>query len=144
MSRERTASFFEKIAALCRRDRRYHPYAYAFVRRCVSRVCKRLESGPGRRHIGAHDLLEGVRELASEEFGRLAKGVLNDWGVHRTEDIGEIVFNMFDVGLLGRSARDKRSDFAGGYDFQAAFVDAYPLPTDLGDWPRWRRRTLAE
>ncbi len=128
-----SSSAYEKIRALWLRDERYHPYAYAFVKQAVETASKQKQRRPGgpRTHISATELLESVRLLALEEFGYLAKTVLNYWGVHRSEDVGEIVFNMFALGLLGRSGRDQRADFAGGFDFQEAFVDAYVFPSDI-------------
>lgn len=133
-------SAYEKIREHCRQDRRYHPYAYAFVKQCVEFASKAKEGRHARQaHIPATELLEAVRGVALREFGYLAKTVLNYWGVHKTEDIGEIVFAMFSLGLLGQSPNDKKSDFGGGFTFHEAFVDNYVFPTELeGDSTRRR------
>jgi uncharacterized repeat protein (TIGR04138 family) len=73
------------------------------------------------RHVSGQELLAGIREFALAEFGPMAKTVLNSWGITRTEDFGEIVFNMVEIGLLGRTDKDSREDFANGYDFEEAF-----------------------
>ena len=51
----------------------------------------------------------------------MAKTVLNSWGVQRCEDFGELVFNLVNKGVLGKTEEDRKEDFAGGYDFEAAF-----------------------
>ena len=51
----------------------------------------------------------------------MARTVLNRWGLRRTEDFGEIVFQLVDKGILGKTEEDKLQDFAGGYDFDEAF-----------------------
>ena len=58
----------------------------------------------------------------------MALRVLNTWGLKRTEDIGEIVFNLVDSGKLRKTAEDSRKDFSGGYDFADAFAVPF-LPT---------------
>lgn len=100
------------------RDSRYMIEAYAFVRSGLDFTVSRLKKP---RHASGQELLEGIRELAIEEFGPMAKTVLNGWGITRTEDIGEIVFNMVETGLLGKTDEDDRADFANGYDFDEAF-----------------------
>jgi len=54
-------------------------------------------------------------------FGPLAPTVFRSWRVRRTEDFGEIVFNLVERGLLGKTEKDAREDFAGGFDFDQAF-----------------------
>jgi uncharacterized repeat protein (TIGR04138 family) len=47
--------------------------------------------------------------------------VLAEWGIRECADFGEIVFNMIEQNLLGKSDRDSRADFKEGYNFQEAF-----------------------
>jgi uncharacterized repeat protein (TIGR04138 family) len=51
----------------------------------------------------------------------MAMTVLEEWGVRRCEDWGEIVFIMIEHSLLAKTETDRRQDFAGGYDFFEAF-----------------------
>jgi uncharacterized repeat protein (TIGR04138 family) len=83
------------------------------------------ESKRAQSHVTGQELLEGIRDLALNQFGPLAKTVFDHWGVKRCEDFGEIVFNMVEVGLLGKTEKDSRADFAGGYDFDEAFVKPF-------------------
>ena len=119
-----TQSLEEKILSLRRRDRRYARYAYDFVLEAldytIARTGRLSKSGP-ERHIGGRDLLEGIRELALERYGPLAKQVFNSWGLTRTEDFGEVVFLLVEIGLLNRRPEDTRMDFADGYDFEQVF-----------------------
>ena len=124
-----STSLEDQILRLRRRDHRYRRFAYEFVLEALDHTIVRLQRGavsPGGlgapdRHVRGQELLEGVRELALQRFGRLARIVLNHWGVRRTEDVGEIVFLLIDVGLLNRHPSDSRLDFADGYDFELAF-----------------------
>jgi uncharacterized repeat protein (TIGR04138 family) len=119
-----TQSLEEKILTLRKRDRRYARFAYDFVLEAldytISRAGRRGRTGENR-HVGGRELLEGIREMVADQFGPLGKLVLNHWGVTRTEDVGEIVFNLIDIGLLNRRPEDTRLDFADGYDFEVAF-----------------------
>ena len=72
-------------------------------------------------HVSGQQLLEGIRAHALEQFGPLTLMVLEEWGVRRCEDFGELVFNMVENSLLGKTENDSRDDFKGGYDFNEAF-----------------------
>ena len=69
----------------------------------------------------------GLRDLAVERWGLLAKTVLRQWKVKRTEDFGRIVFALIDEGRLRKQADDTIDDFRNVYDFDEAF--------DLADLP---------
>ncbi|NOU35796.1 MAG: hypothetical protein HOO88_03370 [Kiritimatiellaceae bacterium] len=112
----------ELLAGIMARDSRYAVDAYAFVRAGLDHTVRRLEKP---RHISGQELLDGIREFALFEFGPMTKTVLNDWGVRRTEDIGEIVFNMVETGMLGKTEKDSRADFANGYDFDEVFRNPF-------------------
>jgi uncharacterized repeat protein (TIGR04138 family) len=47
--------------------------------------------------------------------------VLGTWGIHSTADLGEIVFNMIEIGQMRKTRKDKREDFHDVYDFHDAF-----------------------
>lgn len=120
-------NFHHALSEILARDTRYHADAYQFVSEALDYTVKKLEkptSGPGR-HVRGAELIEGLRQYAIEQFGPMAKTVLNYWGVYRCEDIGEIVFNMVDAGILGKTDQDRKEDFAGGYDFDRAFRDPF-------------------
>jgi uncharacterized repeat protein (TIGR04138 family) len=73
------------------------------------------------RHVSGQELLGGIRDYALAQFGPMTKMVFEEWGIKRCEDFGEIVFNMVEIGLLGKTDQDSREDFANGYDFDDAF-----------------------
>ncbi|MEQ8845358.1 MAG: hypothetical protein RIB58_10945 [Phycisphaerales bacterium] len=73
------------------------------------------------RHVSGQELCLGLRSLAVEKYGLLARTVLRGWGVGSTEDFGRIVYAMVEAGLLRTSERDSLDDFRGVYDFDEAF-----------------------
>jgi uncharacterized repeat protein (TIGR04138 family) len=71
--------------------------------------------------VSGHELLEGIRLYALQQFGPMARTVLEDWGIRACEDFGEIVFNMVEHKILSKTDDDSREHFKGGYDFRDAF-----------------------
>lgn len=116
--------FPEAIAEIVRKDPRYEPDAYFFLREALdftSKLLNKPHAGPGR-HLSGAELLDGIRKFALQEYGPMALTLLKTWGITRTEDVGEIVFNLVESGKLGKTDNDKREDFANGYDFFETFA----------------------
>lgn len=111
------------IQGILERDPRFHERAYIFV---LSSLHYTLASLDVPRHISAHELCKGCRDLALELFGPMAKTVLEVWGIQSTEDIGEIVFNLLESGILSKTEEDSREDFSAVFDFSEVFEKDYP------------------
>lgn len=121
-------NFDEELEKIIAKDSRYARGAYVFVREALTHTQKLLgtpEPDPGKeeapQHVTGQQLLEGAREYALAQYGPMAMTVLAEWGIHRCEDIGELVFNMVENSLLAKTEKDSRDDFKGGYDFEEAF-----------------------
>lgn len=130
-------AFNEAVERIARNDKRYHEDAYSFVREALDFSIKLLNKpaqGPGR-HVSGQELVEGIRQFALQEYGPMAKTVLAHWGINRCEDFGEMVFNLVEAGVLGKTEADRKEDFAGGYDFDAAFRRPF-RPRTAGETPR--------
>jgi uncharacterized repeat protein (TIGR04138 family) len=113
----------DPIATLVAADDRYHRDAYTFLKEALEYTQRTLKRPVGEktRHITGQELLEGIREYALKEYGPMALTVLSEWGIHRSEDFGEIVYNMVEHGILSKTENDSRKDFQDGYDFEKAF-----------------------
>jgi uncharacterized repeat protein (TIGR04138 family) len=96
--------------------------AYLFVQASLDYYQQRHASGRPAEHITGPDLLRGVRELALSEYGPMAHLVLNHWGLQCGEDVGEVVYNLIDVGLMTKTQEDRREDFAGVMVFDEAMA----------------------
>ncbi len=120
-------SFTEVLDLIRRDDPRYDRNAYFFVRRALDYTLKECGETDERsaRHVSGSELLDGIRSFALDQFGPLALTVFREWNVLSCEDFGEIVFQLVDYGVLGKTERDSRSDFAGGYDFEEAFLTPF-------------------
>ncbi|HTQ30800.1 MAG TPA: Minf_1886 family protein, partial [Opitutaceae bacterium] len=62
---------------------------------------------------------------ALDQFGPLAKTVLNEWGITRCADFGDIVFNLIEYNVFSKNENDRREDFADVYNFEDAFVKPF-------------------
>src|SRR5262249_54579177 len=115
--------FDETLESILRKDHRYPRDAYQFVREALDHTQKQVAKGGKEtvRHVSGQELLAGIREFALQEYGPMTQAVLEEWGVRRCEDFGEIVFNMVESDLLAKTKSDSREDFKGGYDFEEAF-----------------------
>ncbi|MHC5210092.1 MAG: Minf_1886 family protein [Planctomycetota bacterium] len=126
-----------RIEALAAEDSRYGLDAYHFVFDCLDFVLEREAADLGRRvpadeHVSIPKLLDGLRAYALQEYGPLARLVLERWGVYRTEDFGEIVFALVTHGLLNKQESDRLSDFRNGFNFREAFDKAWrSSPTSI-------------
>ena len=128
--------FSESVDEILSKDGRYDRDAYYFVREGLDYTLKMLKKHGDRqipRHVSGQELLEGLRRYTLHQFGPMAKMVLAHWGIHQCDDFGEIVFNMVEKGILGKTEQDSREDFKGGYDFDEVFVKPYqPLARHTG------------
>ncbi|MFH1854233.1 MAG: Minf_1886 family protein [Candidatus Omnitrophota bacterium] len=121
MSQSKRSHSINKVVALLSvfdKDKRYGPEAYSFVMAALGFTTKKLGK---KGHVTGGELLDGIKEYALSEFGPMTRTVLEHWGIKRTDDFGEIVFNMIDAGVLGKTEKDTKKDFANRFDFKDAF-----------------------
>lgn len=128
------------LADVIRRDPRYAYEAYEFVFAALRHTQKMLGRAAGeeeetlpQQHVSGPELLEGIRELALREFGLMARVVFRMWGVDRTADFGEIVFNLIESNLMSKTNDDCRHDFQNVYDLDEALVQGYTIRIDADE-----------
>ena len=111
-----------ELEELVTSDPRYRLESYIFVINALEFTMSQLKRGG---HVSGRELLDGIKGLARREFGPMAKTVFESWGVTKTGDFGEIVFNLVETGILGRTEEDSREDFVDVYDFDEVFDRQY-------------------
>lgn len=111
------------VSAILKKDARYDSRAYDFVLRVIAEA---TESAKG--HVTGQELLGFFRDLALDAYGPLAYTVLTDWGMTCCEDVGEIVFNLYDAKMIGKTESDSKADFIGGFDFKEEFLGPFRAP----------------
>lgn len=127
--------FNEVIRTIQKDDPRYKKGAYYFVRQGLDHTLRKLhKSGALKdsKHISGQQLADGIREFALEQFGPMARTVLNHWGIGQSSDFGAIVFHLVECKVLGKTENDKPEDFDNLFDFEEAF-DAPFRPSRLPD-----------
>ncbi|HSM03732.1 MAG TPA: Minf_1886 family protein [Longimicrobiales bacterium] len=118
----------EILQQLQERDPRYDARAYLLVLSALNHVMEGLAE---RRHISGRELALGLRDVAIDRFGLMARPVLSHWGMHDTEDVGRIVFALVECGVLVKQTGDRIEDFQDVFDFREVFEDAYPWGAHL-------------
>ncbi len=128
-------NFAQVVEDIRKEDARFDKGAYFFVRQGLDHTIKQLKDSPERasNHVTGPELLSGIREFALDQYGPMAFTLLDTWGVKRCEDIGDIVFNLVEAGVLGKTESDKREDFSGGYDFEEAFKKPFQPQKRAGE-----------
>lgn len=130
------------VEKLLREDRRYKLEAYAFVFEALNYAHEVLgmgadkpsegEEAPAKsrqkeKHLTGQQLCEAIRLYALEQFGYMAKTVLNHWGVYTTSDFGEIVFNLIRIKQMKKTRDDRREDFDDVFDFDAGLTQSFKI-----------------
>lgn len=138
------------LLQLIKKDRRYKVDAYLFVREALTYAADALEMGSltepepnltleqkkqdsRERHLTGQQLCNAIRMYALNQFGLMARTVLGSWGVFSTSDFGEIVYNMINVGMMKKSANDRRSHFDDVYEFEEAFTTNFRICNSVGN-----------
>lgn len=120
--------FSEVVDLVIKDDSRFGKGAYYFIRKALDFTVKEISESKEERtshHVSGQELLEGIRKYALDQYGPLTLTVFKDWNVKRCSDFGDIVFNLVEFGVLGKTDTDQREDFKDGYDFKDAFLKPY-------------------
>jgi uncharacterized repeat protein (TIGR04138 family) len=138
------------LAEIVRKDERYAPEAYEFVFDGLSHTQMLLgrvptkdagEKGQQQCHVSGQELVRGLCDLAKRQFGLMARVVFHLWGINRTADFGEIIFNLIGAELLSKTDSDRREDFHDVLDLDRELRDSYAF--EVGDgWQSVRRGEL--
>lgn len=124
------------LEEIVKRDPRFTYEAYEFVFHALEHTQKLLGRDPetdpddpeATHHVSGPELLAGVRDLALREFGLMARVVFRLWGINRTGDFGEIVFNLIEANLMSKTDQDNRLDFIDVFDLDEALTEGYHIP----------------
>ncbi len=136
MSKKTIYDTWKKLQKVVDRDCRYSIQSYQFIFEALdftaSRLGKKYNSTmEEERHVTGQELSEGIKEYALRKFGFMARIVFVQWGITKSEDFGEIVFNLVDSGLMGRTESDSLEDFKDLYDFYTEFDDKFRFEGDF-------------
>jgi uncharacterized repeat protein (TIGR04138 family) len=128
-------NFEEVVAVIVKNDSRYDRSAYEFVRQALNFTLDEIvKKKPGRegQHVSGRELLDGIRDYALRQYGPMAMTLFRQWGISRGRDFGEIVFNLIEYRMFGKTEQDSVDDFDDCYDFEETFVTPFLPPSRRG------------
>ena len=136
MSKKNVHDTWKKLQSVVSKDRRYSMQSYQFIFEALDYTASSLgkkynSSMEEERHVTGQELSEGVKQYAMKKFGYMTRIVLEQWGVTKSDDFGEIVFNLVDSGLMGKTETDSLDDFKGLYDFYIEFDEKFRFEGDF-------------
>lgn len=119
--------FEQSIVSILKRDQRFDPHAYFFLKEALDFTLKRIaDTNRGQnRHVSGSELLEGFRDHALEQFGPMASTLMAEWGVRKCQDVGDMVFLLIEEQVFGKQESDRPEDFAGYFDLKAALEEPF-------------------
>ena len=90
--------FEQSVVSILKRDKRFDPHAYFFLKDALDFTLKRIaESNGGQaRHVSGPELLAGCRDYALEQFGPMASTLMTEWSIRKCQDLGDMVFNLIE------------------------------------------------
>ncbi len=117
------------LRRIIEKDPRYPLESYFFVLEALFYTRKKFKI---EKHVTGQQLLEGIKDLALQQYGAAVKMVFEHWGIKATIDFGNIVFNMVKEELLGKTDEDNLKDFKDVYNFDEIFIKNYEF--DIKDF----------
>lgn len=67
-------------------------------------------------HITGQGLAITIIAYAIQHYGLLTEAILKELGITKSEDVGNIVWNLVEANLIGKQPNDSRQDFAKVFD----------------------------
>jgi len=121
---------WSKIKEIMKKDPRYALHAYQFVFEALDYTTNMLGKNQQKttdadRHVTGKQLMEGIRKYALKQFGFMSLTVFGLWGIKQDLDFGNIVFNLVESGLMGKTETDSPDDFKNIYDLKKVFDEGF-------------------
>lgn len=129
--------YLKKIERLKSSKGPYKAEAFDFVVGALQHTVKKLAKP---RHVSAHELLEGIREFALEQFGPMAGTVMKHWGIRTTLDYGKIVFALVDSGFMSKNDNDHLDDFKDVFELDEVFNQTHDWTENMGSGKKESRK----
>jgi uncharacterized repeat protein (TIGR04138 family) len=100
------------------KDNRYKIGGYDFVLNGLEFYLAKIGE---KRHVSGHELSLGLLLFAQKQFGPLAEKVLEYWGIGKSDDFGNVVYNLIAIGIMTKKPEDKIEDFYDVVSFDEYF-----------------------
>jgi uncharacterized repeat protein (TIGR04138 family) len=135
--------FEQSVVSILKRDKRFDPHAYFFLKDALDFTLKRIaESNGGQaRHVSGPELLAGYRDFALEQFGPMASTLMEEWSIRKCQDVGDMVFHLIEEQVFGKQESDRKEDFSEVFDFQESLTAPF-LPARKSATPEKAARSV--
>ena len=136
MGKKNVHDTWKKLQKVVSKDFRYSMQSYQFIFEALDYTASQLgkkynSSIEEERHVTGQELSGGIKRFATEKFGYMTRIVLEQWGITKSGDFGEIVFNLVDSELMGKTDTDTLDDFKDLYDFYIEFEEKFKFEGDF-------------
>jgi uncharacterized repeat protein (TIGR04138 family) len=116
------AKFWEAVRQIRETDGRFCAEAYLLVMEALDHTMTLLGE---HRHVSAGELLDGFCAHAKRKHGILAHALVRKWGIESAADVGRIVYQLVEAGVLRTQEGDRFEDFENGCDLKDKLEDGY-------------------
>ena len=104
-------SFEDAVEQILMKTEDYPADAYFFIRAALDATVEKCRKPAENPHLSAEELYFGFCSYALEEYGPLAMAVMEQWGITESPHVGDLVYNLIEVGVFGKQEGDKREQF---------------------------------
>ena len=104
-------SFEDAVEQILQKNEYYPADAYFFIRAALDATVEKCRKPAENPHLSAEELYFGFCSYALEEYGPLALAVMEQWNITTSTDVGNLVYNLIEVGVFGKQEGDRRDQF---------------------------------
>ncbi len=148
MGKKAAPDTWKKLQEITKKDTRFSIHAYQFIFEALDFTASKLgkkynSSKEDERHVTGQELSEGIKQYALQKFGYMTREIFEQWGITKSKDFGEIVFNLVKGELMGKTESDSVKDFDNLYDFKVEYDDKFKFDGNFDltyDWKIFGRK----
>lgn len=148
MGKKTVLDTWNKLQEIIKKNKRYQIQSYQFIFEALdftaSKLGKKYNSlKEEERHVTGQELSEGIKQYALQKFGFMTREIFEQWGITKSKNFGEIVFNLVKSGLMGKTESDSVEDFDNLYDFKVEYDDKFKFDGNFDftyDWKIFGRK----
>ena len=104
-------SFEDAVEQILQKNEDYPADAYFFIRAALDATVEKCRKPAENPHLSAEELYFGFCAYALEEYGPLALAVMEQWNITTSTDVGNLVYNLIEVGVFGKQDGDRQEQF---------------------------------
>lgn len=124
-------SFEDALNELTRKHKEFTREAYYFMREAIDYAAEQLNKETSQPNLSAKELYLGACSYALEEYGPMARKVLESWGIYTNRDFSDVVYNLIEAGVFGKQKDDSPSDFEKLEPLENVLNAPFSIPVDL-------------